>query len=578
MDYEEGESLDRLLAEHGTLTESQLRGVLLPIVEGLREVHEAGFLHRDIKPSNIFIRRSDESPVLLDFGAARQALGRKSKSLTAVASAGYSPPEQYESEGEQGPWTDIYSLSALCYRAITGQAPVEAPRRLNRIAQGQPDPLKQLAGDAADGYSAAFLEAVDQGLQIIAVNRPAHLDEWVAQLAGVSTMRQPSDRPREGGSDDAHSTRRGRAWGLAVGAVVLVAAVAAGIYFWPRLEPAQLPGADSGQPFPARSISEATDDAVPSPSLSDPEPAPAQAESDSPAMPDSSPLFGGAAILVVETEPSGAEVRIGDQLLGQTPLEREDMEAGTYSVTLEHPEYQTVRLDRQILADNRVLRIERVLVPGVGAVTVRTEPRDVWIERDGDRLAEGTPVTLEGLPSGTVSLTIGAEEHRTIRVEVEVPKDGVGMLERTLERIPYGTLTLELEPSDATVTLPDIGPSYRPGMRLPDGTHRVVVSRAGYRDLTREVTVSGATTERIELIIGPQPFTVEVTPTVANVSIENISEPYRSGMLLDPGGVPRARERTGIRDGRGGGASWRRADPACVEFSVHDCRPRRGVS
>ena len=56
------------------------------------------------------VRRADESPVLLDFGAAREALDRKSKSMTAVASAGYSPPEQYESDGDQGPWTDIYAL------------------------------------------------------------------------------------------------------------------------------------------------------------------------------------------------------------------------------------------------------------------------------------------------------------------------------------------------------------------------------------------------------------------------------------------------------------------------------------
>ena len=77
MDYEDGEPLDRLLERHGTLTEAQLKRVLLPIVDGLREVHAAGFLHRDIKPSNVYVRRSDESLVLLDFGAARQALGRR---------------------------------------------------------------------------------------------------------------------------------------------------------------------------------------------------------------------------------------------------------------------------------------------------------------------------------------------------------------------------------------------------------------------------------------------------------------------------------------------------------------------
>ena len=98
----------------------------MPIIDGLKQMHAEGYLHRDIKPSNIYVRRADESPVLLGFGAARQALGRKSKTHTAVASAGYSPPEQYESEGEQGAWTYIYALSALCYRAITGKRPIES--------------------------------------------------------------------------------------------------------------------------------------------------------------------------------------------------------------------------------------------------------------------------------------------------------------------------------------------------------------------------------------------------------------------------------------------------------------------
>ena len=147
MDYEEGEPLDKLLERHGHLTEAQLKRVLLPIVEGLKEVHAAGFLHRDIKPSNVYVRRSDESPVLLDFGAARQALGRKSKSLTAVASAGYSPPEQYESEGAQGPWTDIYSLSALCYRAITGDSPLEAPASAERPAPFAEGPVAPARGN-----------------------------------------------------------------------------------------------------------------------------------------------------------------------------------------------------------------------------------------------------------------------------------------------------------------------------------------------------------------------------------------------------------------------------------------------
>ncbi len=203
MDYEDGEPLDRVLERKGTLTEAQIKRVLLPIVAGLRQVHAAGFLHRDVKPANIFIRRSDESPVLLDFGSARQALSSRSRSVTAIASAGYSPPEQYESGGEQGPWTDIYALSALCYRAITGIAPVEATRRQSRLLRGEDDPLPRLAEVAGGRCSRAFLTAVDRGLRVVERERQGSLDEWRAELEGgagetvnASTAVRPA--PREG--------------------------------------------------------------------------------------------------------------------------------------------------------------------------------------------------------------------------------------------------------------------------------------------------------------------------------------------------------------------------------------------
>ena len=186
MDYEDGEPLDRLLQRLGTLTEAQLKRVVLPVAEGLREVHAAGFLHRDVKPSNIFVRRSDESPVLLDFGSARQALGRKSRSMTAIATAGYSPPEQYESQGSQGAWTDIYALSALCYRAIMGKVPVEAPRRTGEVARRQADPQESLATAGIAGFSSGVLEAVDWGLLLIETERPQNLDDWLARIALMS--------------------------------------------------------------------------------------------------------------------------------------------------------------------------------------------------------------------------------------------------------------------------------------------------------------------------------------------------------------------------------------------------------
>ena len=268
MDYEEGEPLDRLLDGHGTLSEAQLRGVLLPIVDGLEQVHAAGYLHRDVKPSNVYVRRSDETPVLLDFGAARQAVGRRSKSLTAVASAGYSPPEQYESEGEQGPWTDIYALSALCYRAITGEAPIEAPRRLDRLARGRADRLPRLAETGPDGYSMSFLGAVDRGLRVVETERPPALDEWMALVddalpkgarVGVATGALTA-RGTGGVEQGRGHEQRSRGVRTGVGAAMVGAVLFVGgcgfNNFWPAPQTGPAPEKDSSGLPPGGTFSE----------------------------------------------------------------------------------------------------------------------------------------------------------------------------------------------------------------------------------------------------------------------------------------------------------------------------------
>ena len=485
MDYEDGEPLDRLLERRGTLTEAQLKRVLLPIVDGLREVHGAGFLHRDIKPSNVFVRREDESPVLLDFGAARQALGRKSRSLTAVASAGYSPPEQYESDGNQGPWTDVYALSALCYKAITGSTPMDVLDRQREIFRNRrADPLPRPADNPPEGYSRSFLEAVDWGLRLSEEDRPQTLDDWVTRL----------DAPQDTGpgvplSSREPSRRRGVSRWAIGGSLAAAAAVAAAVVFW------FMAGGPSREPQPAEQVGEQ----APLPAPAGPELQTGGTDMSTPGEPMD--LQGGSAILVVTTAPEGVEVALEGQVVGRTPVELRGLRAGAYSVTLRHPDYGTVRLDDQRLADGRVLRIVREMTRATGALTIITQPADAWIERDGERLAEGTPVTLENLQAGSARLVLGAHEHRSVTVQVDVPKDGVAMLERTLVPIPYGTLTLEVVPADATVKLPDIEPAYRAGMRLPEGEHRVTARRPGYREVTQTVVVSGDTRTRIALAL-----------------------------------------------------------------------------
>lgn len=112
MDYRPGRNLTRHLRKHrGMLDQAELLQVFLPLLGGLREVHRHQLLHRDIKPDNIYLA-DDAGPMLIDFGAARQAVEDQSGSMTAIRTPGFAPPEQYVRRSHQGAWTDLYAIGA----------------------------------------------------------------------------------------------------------------------------------------------------------------------------------------------------------------------------------------------------------------------------------------------------------------------------------------------------------------------------------------------------------------------------------------------------------------------------------
>ncbi|MCG5539343.1 protein kinase, partial [Halorhodospira sp. 9622] len=177
MEYCDGAPLDRVLKRDGCLAPAQAQALAEALLGALEQLHRQDVIHRDIKPANIFIRE-DGTPVLLDFGSARQAVGGRSRSMTSVVSPHYAAFEQYSTNGNQGPWTDLYGLAATLYHGVTGERPPEASSRMEH------DELVP-AVEAGQGYPRSLLKAMDAALQVRAVDRVQTAQEW-RQLMGES--------------------------------------------------------------------------------------------------------------------------------------------------------------------------------------------------------------------------------------------------------------------------------------------------------------------------------------------------------------------------------------------------------
>jgi serine/threonine protein kinase len=186
MEYVEGAALPDWIKMRRPVPEGELCALVGPLLEGLEVVHAAGYLHRDIKPGNIYIR-SDGTPVLLDFGSARQ----RSQELTAIVSPGYAPFEQYHSQGKQGPWSDVYAFAGVLYWIVTGERPLEAAAR---VREDKMAPAVQCAERAR--YRAEFLAAIDWGLAPHEEGRPQSGREWREALLGIEPVEPKAAAPQ----------------------------------------------------------------------------------------------------------------------------------------------------------------------------------------------------------------------------------------------------------------------------------------------------------------------------------------------------------------------------------------------
>ncbi|HEY0338687.1 MAG TPA: serine/threonine-protein kinase [Burkholderiales bacterium] len=168
MPFYEGITLKETLRRRaGPPEEAWLHAVLDQLLDALDTMHARQCYHRDISPDNVLMV-SDETPVLLDFGAARRVIGNSAQTLTVILKPGYAPIEQYAEVPnlQQGPWTDIYAVASVVYFAITGRTPPPA------VARVISDPYVPLTQTAAGRYSDAFIRGVDVALSVKPADRP----------------------------------------------------------------------------------------------------------------------------------------------------------------------------------------------------------------------------------------------------------------------------------------------------------------------------------------------------------------------------------------------------------------------
>ncbi len=178
MEYIEGVTLEKYLEEHGgRLPYVDVIGMMKPVMEDLERIHKAGLIHRDISPDNIMVC-NDGSVKLIDFGAARIVGNNDRKSLTIVLKHGYAPEEQYRSDGDQGPWTDVYALAATMYRMITGIVPQESTDRI--LSGDKVVPINKLVKELPRTVS----DAITHGMKIRASERTKTMAAYGLEQSG----------------------------------------------------------------------------------------------------------------------------------------------------------------------------------------------------------------------------------------------------------------------------------------------------------------------------------------------------------------------------------------------------------
>ncbi|MGM9829685.1 MAG: TonB family protein [Muribaculaceae bacterium] len=222
MEYVEGESLDAM-SKRGAMSEADALHYIIPIARALEYVHSENMTHLDVKPANIMVRRKNNTPVLIDFGLAKQydrTTGGETSTSFVGLSPGYAPIEQYNQGGVNtfSPQIDVYALGATLYRLVTGTTP--------------PEPTMRDGNDVeiSAPVSAGMRNAIQHAMRMFKSNRTPSMTAFIAELSATPTPTPVTQlqtqilhpQPIEDEEDEEEESNFGRYIKLAIVAVVVI--------------------------------------------------------------------------------------------------------------------------------------------------------------------------------------------------------------------------------------------------------------------------------------------------------------------------------------------------------------------
>jgi formylglycine-generating enzyme required for sulfatase activity/tRNA A-37 threonylcarbamoyl transferase component Bud32 len=222
MEYIEGKDLAKHLDQGDKFGEKKAVEIIIKVGEALNFVHQQGLLHRDIKPANILLRNSGSTPVLIDFGLAREynANPDSIRSMTNHMTECFAPIEQYQRQGKFGAWTDVYALAGTLYVLVTNRMPFPARFR----EQAELVPPQKYNPKLSDRIN----EAILKGLELQPEDRPQTVKAWLEML---KPPQPPQPQPQQGVAQENNGSNRGsqtvtrRNWlkysGLAIASMVI---------------------------------------------------------------------------------------------------------------------------------------------------------------------------------------------------------------------------------------------------------------------------------------------------------------------------------------------------------------------